>query len=130
MVKQKKSVEGGGNAERADWKDCNELEAFCRFCVVQVMEGQRQATGFLTKIGANEVIWQLSEMEKVVTWLQIKNKWDHLRKRWKIYNKCLVKETWLGYDPVTGKFDTPDEWWNRKITVSCDQILILKHCTI
>ena len=56
MVKQKKSVEGGGNAERADWKDCNELEAFCRFCVVQVMEGQRQATGFLTKIGANEVI--------------------------------------------------------------------------
>ena len=56
MVKQKKSVEGGSNAERADWKDCNELEAFCQFCVVQVMEGQRQATRFLTKIGANEVI--------------------------------------------------------------------------
>ena len=74
MVKQKKSVEGGSNAERADWKDCNELEAFCQFCVVQVMEGQRQATRFLTKIGANEVIRQLGEMGNVVTWLQIKNK--------------------------------------------------------
>ena len=130
MVKQKKSVEGGSNDERAYWKDPKELEAFCRFCVVQVMEGQRQAIGFLTKIGANEVIRQLSEMGKVVTWLQIKNKWDHLRKMWKNYNKCLEKETGLGYDPVTGKFDTPDEWWNRKIAVSCDQILILKHCTV
>ena len=130
MVKQKKSVEGGSNDERADWKDPKELEAFCRFCAVQVMEGQRKATGFLTKIGANEVIQQLGEMGKVVTWLQIKNKWDHLRKRWKNYNKCLEKETGLGYDPVTGKFDALDEWWNRKIAVSCDQILILKHCTV
>ena len=37
---------------------------------------------------------------------------------------------WLGYDPVTGKFDAPDEWWDRKIAVSCDQILVLKHCTV
>ena len=81
MVKQKKSVEGGGNVERADWKDRNELEAFCRFCAVQVMEGQRQATGFLTKIRANEVIRQLSEIGKVVTLLQIKNKWDHLKRK-------------------------------------------------
>ena len=94
------------------------------------MEGQRKATGFLTKIGANEVIRQLGEMGKVVTWLQIKNKWDHLRKRWKNYNKWLEKETGLGYDPVTGKFDALDEWWNRKIAVSCDQILILKHRTV
>ena len=67
-------MEGGSNDERADWKDPKELEAFCRLCVVQVMKGQRKATGFLTKIGANEVIRQLGEMGKVVTWLQIKNK--------------------------------------------------------
>ena len=110
MVKQKKSVEGGSNDERADWKDPKELEAFCRFCAVQVMDGQRKAIGFLTKIGANEVIRQLGEMGKVVTWLQIKKKWDHLRKRWKNYNKCLEKGTGLGYDLGTGMFDAPDEW--------------------
>ena len=109
MVKQKKSMEGGSNDERADWKDPKELEAFCRFCAVQVMEGQRKPTGFLSKIGVSEVIRQLGEIEKVVTWLQIKNKWDHLRKRWKTYNKCLENETGLGYDAGTGMFDTPDE---------------------
>ena len=46
MVKQKKSVEGGGNAERADWKDRNELEAFCRLCAVQVMEGRGKPVDF------------------------------------------------------------------------------------
>ncbi|XP_023885910.2 uncharacterized protein LOC111998020 [Quercus suber] len=59
MVKQKKSMDGGGKDERADWKDPKELEAFCRFCVVQVMDGQRKATRFLSKIGVNEVIRQL-----------------------------------------------------------------------
>ena len=73
---------------------------------------------FLTKIGANEVIRQLGEMGKVVTWLQIKKKKrDHLRKRWKNYNKFLENETGLGYDPGTGMFDTPNEWWNRKIAL-------------
>nr|POE95847.1 hypothetical protein CFP56_23595 [Quercus suber] len=51
MVKQKKSMDGGSNDERADWKDPKELEAFCRFCAVQVMEGQRKSTEFLSKIG-------------------------------------------------------------------------------
>ena len=128
MVKQKKSMEGGSNDERADWKDPKELEAFCRFCAVQVMAGQRKPTGFLSKIGQSEVIRQLGEIEKVVTWLQIKNKWDHLRKRWKIYNKCL--ENWLGYDPGIGMFDALDEWWNRKIAVSFDQYIIVKKFSV
>ena len=127
MVKQKKSMDGGSNDERANWKDPKELEAFCRFCAIQVMEGQRKATGFLSKYGINEVIRQLGEMGKVVTWLQIKNKWDHLRKRWKNYNKFLENETGLGYDPGTGMFDTPNEWWNQKIAVSSDQYIIVKN---
>ena len=127
MVKQKKSMDCGSNDERANWKDPKELEAFCRFCAIQVMEGQRKATGFWSKYGINEVIRQLGEMGKVVTWLQIKNKWDHLRKRWKNYNKFLENETGLGYDPGTGMFDTPNEWWNRKIAVSSDQYIIVKN---
>nr|POF25146.1 hypothetical protein CFP56_47394 [Quercus suber] len=70
MVKQKKSMDGGSNDERADWKDPKELEAFCRFCAIQVMDGQRVKIGFLSKIGVAEVIRQLGEMDKVVTWLQ------------------------------------------------------------
>ena len=130
MVKQKKSMDVGSNDERADWKDPEELKAFCRFCAVQVMEGQRKATGFLSKFGVSEVIRQLGEIGKMVTWLRIKNKWDHLRKMWKNYNKCLENETGLGYDPRTGMFDAPDEWWNRKIAVSFDQYVIVKNFSV
>lgn len=84
----------------------------------------------MTQIRVYEVIRQLGEMGKVVTWLQVKNKWDHLRKRWKNYTKCLENETGLGYDAASGMFDAPDKWWNRKIVVSSDQYIIVKNFTI
>ncbi|XP_023920403.1 uncharacterized protein At2g29880-like [Quercus suber] len=91
------------------------------------MEGQRKSIRFLSKIGVNEVIRQLGEMGKVVAWLQIKNKWDHLRKMWNNYNKCLDNETGLGYDAGTRMFDTPDEWWNQKIAACPDAKTFKTH---
>ncbi|XP_050289967.1 uncharacterized protein LOC126728140 [Quercus robur] len=54
-------------------------------------------------------------MGKVVTHLQFKNKWDHLRKQWKAWKECFDRETGLGYDSVTGKLEASDEWWTQKI---------------
>ena len=54
-MKQKKSVEGGSNDERADWKDPKELQAFCEFYVVQVLDSNR-VEGFLTKTGVDALI--------------------------------------------------------------------------
>ena len=42
-----------------------------------VLEGKRSG-GFLRKEGVDAVIKQLSEMGKVVSQLQFKNKWDYL----------------------------------------------------
>ena len=56
------------------------------------------------------MIEQLGAMGKVVTYLQIKNKWDHLRKEWKQYNECFDNETRLGYDAGTGMLEASDEW--------------------
>ena len=55
------------------------LQAFCQFCAAQVLAGQRKG-GFLNKIGVDNVIEQLGDIGKVVTHLQIKNKWDHMKK--------------------------------------------------
>ncbi|XP_050242166.1 uncharacterized protein LOC126691139 [Quercus robur] len=63
--------------------------------------GKRKG-GFLTKTGVDVVIEQLGAMGKVVTYLQIKNKWDHLRKWWKQYNECFDNETGFSYDAGTG----------------------------
>ncbi|XP_075637667.1 uncharacterized protein LOC142609832 [Castanea sativa] len=115
MVREKLK-DGASNDPRADWKDIKELQAFCEFCGVQVLEGQRSG-GFLTKIGVEKVIQQLdTHFGKVVTALQIKNKWDHLKKGWKQYNECFDNESGLGYDASTGLLQAPDEWWTRKIT--------------
>ena len=62
--------------------------------------------------------------------MQVKNKWDHLKKGWKYYNQCFDNETGLGYDPGTGMFDAPDEWWNRKIVISFDQYIIVKKFSV
>ena len=127
MVKEK-SKDGGSNEPRADWSDPTELQAFCQFCAAQVLAGRRKA-GFLSKNGVDNVIEQLADIGKVVTHLQIKNKWDHMKKGWTNYNKCFENESGLGYDPGIGKIDAPDEWWTRKIAVS-SYYIIIKFCTV
>ena len=104
------------------------LQAFCQFCAAQVLAGQRKG-GFLNKIGVDNVIEQLGDIGKVVTHLQIKNKWDHLKKGWTNYNKCFENETGLGYDAGTGMIEAPDEWWTRKIAVS-SLYIIMKFFTV
>ena len=121
MVKGKSK--DGGNDPRADWKEPKELQAFCEFYAVQVLDSKR-AGGFLTKTRVDKVIEQLGDMGKVVANLQVKNKWDHLKKGWKDYNQCFDNETGLGYDIGTRMLEATDEWLTRKITVSSLYIIV------
>ena len=57
-------------------------------------------------------------MNKVVTHLQVKNKWDHLRSQWKVWKQLFEREIRLDYDPDTEKIDASDEWWERTLKVS------------
>ena len=75
------------------------------------------------------MIEQLGDMGKVVTHLQIKNKWDYLKKGWKDYNQCFDNKTGLGYDAGTEMFEAPDEWWTLKIAVS-SLYIIMKFFTV
>ena len=77
MVKGK--LKDAGNDVRTEWKDPMKLKAFCDLCAAQVLEGNRNG-GFLRNERVDVAIKQLSEMGKVVSHLQFKNKWDHLRK--------------------------------------------------
>ena len=99
-----------GNEVRTRRKEPKELKAFCDLCATQVLNGKR-SEGYLRKEGVEAMIKQLGEMGKVVTHMQFKNKWDHLRKQWKAWKECFERETKLGYDSVTGKIEASDEWW-------------------
>ena len=67
MVKEK-SKDGGSNDLKADWKDPMELQAFCEFCAVQVIDSKRKGW-FFSKTVVDAVIEQLGAMGKVVTYL-------------------------------------------------------------
>ncbi|KAL2921732.1 L10-interacting MYB domain-containing protein [Bienertia sinuspersici] len=44
-----------------------------------------------------------------------KHKYDTMRKDWRNWKDLKSSETGLGWNPVTGKIDASDEWWQRKI---------------
>ena len=69
-----------GNEVRTQQKEPKELKAFCDLCAAQVLDGKRRG-GYLRKEWVDAMIKQLGEIRKVVTHMQFKNKWDHLRKQ-------------------------------------------------
>ena len=105
-----------------------ELKPFCDLCAAQVLEGKRNG-GFLRKKRVDAMIKQLGEMGKVVTHLQFKNEWDHLRKQWKTWKQLFECDTGLGYNPNTKRIEATDEWWTRKLKVSCLYIIV-KNSTV
>lgn len=110
---------------RIGWKDPTELKAFCDLCAAQVLNGKKNG-GYLRKEGVDAVIKQLGEMGKVVTHMQFKNKWDHLRKQWKTWKEVFEHETGLSYDPITRKTVASDEWWTRKLE-ACSKASTFKN---
>ncbi|XP_028760278.1 uncharacterized protein LOC114718991 [Neltuma alba] len=46
---------------------------------------------------------------------QLKNRFDVLRKDWKLWEKLMSGETGIGYDAATNRVLASDEWWQRKI---------------
>lgn len=45
----------------------------------------------------------------------LKNKYDYMKKDWRLWKFLKFGETGLGWDPLTGKLNCSDEWWDRKI---------------
>jgi hypothetical protein len=90
----------------------------------QLSKGERVGTSF-TKKGWNNIVSRFHELtgrkyEKV----QLKNRYDSLRKDWQEWYNLFGKETGLGWDPVNNTVQAPDDWWERKQMV-CDKKNIL-----
>ncbi|XP_076898260.1 uncharacterized protein LOC143551788 [Bidens hawaiensis] len=49
---------------------------------------------------------------------QIKNKWDVMKKEWKLYDRLMRHETGIGR--TRSLIDASPEWWDEKIKVDKD----------
>ena len=55
---------------------------------------------------------------------KLKNKFDHMKKLYKLWKELRHGETGIGWDPVRGRITADDSWWEKKIKV---RFRLLQH---
>ncbi|KAK8933224.1 hypothetical protein KSP39_PZI016002 [Platanthera zijinensis] len=101
----------------ASW-DSNDVTIFCDLCIREIELGNRPTTHF-SKDGWKNLIASFKERTgKNYDRLQMKNKWDHLKREWKIWKELKHGETGLGWDQEKKTIAASEEWWEEKLKVS------------
>ncbi|KAI0494936.1 hypothetical protein KFK09_025082 [Dendrobium nobile] len=90
---------------------------FCDLCIKEIELGNRPTTHF-NKEGWLNLMKNFSEKTgREFDKVQLKNKWDQLKKDWKLWKDLKRGSTGLGWDPRRKTIDAPDEWWKEKLEV-------------
>lgn len=102
---------------KAHW-DNKSTEIFIRLCVQEMNAGNRPGTHF-NKIGWDNLIKKFSAAtNRKYTRIQLKNKWDSMKKEWGLWQALLHGESGLGWNHIKGTVDATPEWWQKKIQVT------------
>ncbi|XP_028754258.1 L10-interacting MYB domain-containing protein-like [Neltuma alba] len=98
---------------KASW-DIKATKVFIDLCIEEVEKGGRRGTS-LTKPAWTSIEENFTaKTGRVYTRIQLKNKYDTLRKEWQLWDR-LLRETGLGWDAERNTVSTPDDWWEKKI---------------
>ncbi|XP_040937961.1 uncharacterized protein [Gossypium hirsutum] len=120
MVKTRKFVEGNSTlATKAVWDDELTL-IFCELCVNKVNAGNRPTTHLNSKGWENVVALFQAKTQKNYGKPQLKNKWDTLKKEWRLWRELLKDSTGIGWCPSKRTVDATEEWWAEKIQENPD----------
>ncbi|PWA77610.1 myb/SANT-like domain-containing protein [Artemisia annua] len=88
---------------------------FVELCLNEARLGNKPCTHF-NKIGYENLIKKLKENTgKNLTYKQIKNHWESMKKDWKLYDRLMRLESGIGWDPIRKIIDASPEWWDEKI---------------
>jgi len=85
------------------------FHAFCDICIKVIEQGMRPNTHF-DKAGWKYVMNCFNDQTgHALTKSQLKNKWDEIKKIWRIWKK-LISKTGVGWSAELGTIVPPDEW--------------------
>ncbi|XP_028773873.1 L10-interacting MYB domain-containing protein-like [Neltuma alba] len=99
---------------KAHW-DMSTTGVFLKICVDQIYSKLCQGSSF-TKQGWDNIHKTFNEKTgRGYERKQLKNRLDNLRKEWKTFDKLIVKETSIAWDPERNTVVASDEWWERKL---------------
>ncbi|XP_038689639.1 L10-interacting MYB domain-containing protein-like [Tripterygium wilfordii] len=100
--------------DKANW-DSAQTKVFVDLCVEQVNEGRRPGSHF-TKEGWQKIAAGFFEKTgKRYDQPQFKNKWDNLKKDYKLWKKLRLHDTGTGWDNVRNTILADNDWWERRI---------------
>ncbi|XP_039690905.1 L10-interacting MYB domain-containing protein-like [Medicago truncatula] len=108
------STNNEGQSTKASWRDIKATEYFVKACLDQVTKRQRNGTCF-TKKGWQGIVSQFHEQSGLnYDKVQLKNRYDSLRKEWKVWYNLFGKVTELGWNFEKNIVYASDEWWEKK----------------
>ncbi|XP_038694796.1 L10-interacting MYB domain-containing protein-like [Tripterygium wilfordii] len=121
MSQQRNEVcDEGPQKEKANW-DQALTAIFLEICVERVKAGDRPNTHF-TRDGWKKIISSFFDKTgELYDQPQFKNKWDNLKKDWRVWEKLVIGETGLGWDNTHETVVADNEWWDRKIKTKSAQ---------
>ncbi|XP_020686288.1 L10-interacting MYB domain-containing protein-like [Dendrobium catenatum] len=90
---------------------------FCDLCLREIELGNRPTTHFNKEGWTNLIKNFYDKTGREYDKVQLKNKWDQLKKDWKLWKELKRGSTGLGWDPRKKTIDAPDEWWKEKLEV-------------
>lgn len=99
---------------KAVW-DRNLTMIFCDLCIKEKDHNCRRGTYF-KKEGWSRLVANFNrETGKEYEKSQLKNRWDLLKKEWKLWKQLKGNDTWLGWDPRKNNICAPEEWWEKQL---------------
>lgn len=100
---------------KASWGDLKATENFIKACLDQVTKGERIGTSF-TKKGWKGIVSQFNALTgRNYDKAKLKNRYDSLRKEWRVWYNLFGKVTGLGWNSEKNTVDAPNEWWENKV---------------
>ena len=107
-----KSVAMDADAKSASWSE-EESKSLISICM-----GYHKQNGVSTHFDWVEIAAKLTrEHKRPFTKLEAKNKFDYMKKVWRVWCELRNSETGLGWSYAVGTVTGTDEWWDMKIKV-------------
>jgi hypothetical protein len=116
--------------DKAVWNKEN-VKHLCDICKNEVLAGHRPLW-HLNKVGWKNVEDKFAEKYgKKLEHLQLKNKWDSLKRSYSCFMDLKNMATRLGWDEARQTVDCDDTWWKDHLAVSVtkhDCLLFMVIC--
>ncbi|KAG8482987.1 hypothetical protein CXB51_021913 [Gossypium anomalum] len=115
MVKTRNFVEGDSTSTtKAVWNDELTL-IFCELCVNEVNASNRPTIHLNSKRWENVIALFQAKTQKNYRNPQLKNKWDTLKKAWRLWRELHKESTGIESCPTKKTVDATEKWWAEKI---------------